>query len=55
MKKKISYEYDPDYTFKENTHTLKFGRHVSDTPYPSSVSGCLQVTKTKYAKGDRKL
>ena len=28
---------------KENTHTLKFGRHVSDTPYPSSVLGCLQV------------
>ena len=36
-----------------NTRLRK--RRVSDTPYPSSVSGCLKVTKTKYNKGDRKL
>ena len=35
---------------KENRHTLKFGRHVSDTPYPSSVLGCLQVMDTEYLK-----
>ena len=33
----------------ENKHlkhetTFKFARHVSDTQYPSSVEGCLQVS-----------
>ena len=27
-----------DYTFKDNAHILKFERHVSDTPYSSTVS-----------------
>ena len=30
-------------TFKKNDTTFKFTRHVSDTQYPSSVEGCLQV------------
>lgn len=33
---KISQEYERDNTFKENAHTLKFDRHVSDTRYSVS-------------------
>ena len=31
-------------TKKKRDTTFKFARHVSDTQYPSSVEGCLQIS-----------